>query len=169
MPKPIIVPFNLVANIVASLLVLLILLFPILFGRNVSNGESFLFIAVAGVFAGAIIIQTFNLLVIYHKNPLLIINEQGITYVPICTIAWQDIEKIKVSYQFPYLHSLTIKLKHSEPYWANIPPHERKAFLRQSEFNIPATWLPLPAKTLLQQIEQEYGSYYQLASLIQAA
>lgn len=142
MPKPIIVPFNLVANIVASLLVLLILLFPILFGRNVSNGESFLFIAVAGVFAGAIIIQTFNLLVIYHKNPLLIINEQGITYVPICTIAWQDIEKIKVSYQFLYLHSLTIKLKHSEPYWRISHRMNAKHFLDNPNLIFPPLGCP---------------------------
>lgn len=97
----------------------------------------------------------------YGSYYLFHLDEHGLTAAQLGTIAWQDIESIQVFFELPYSHGLTIKLKHPKPYLSNIPPHERKAFLSQPEFNLSPDWLPLPAKTLLQQIEQEYGGYYQ--------
>ena len=105
----------------------------------------------------------------YGSYYLFRLDEHGLTAARFGTIAWQDIDDIRLSSEFPCSHGLTIKLKHPKRYLANIPPHEHKAFLSQPEFNLSSDWLPLPAKTLLQQIEQEYGSYYQLASPIKAA
>ena len=105
----------------------------------------------------------------YGSYYLFRLDEYGLTAAQLGTIAWQDIDDIRLSSEFPCSHGLTIKLKHPKPYLANIPPHEHKAFLSQPEFNLSSDWLPLPAKTLLQQIEQEYGSYYQPASSIEAA
>ena len=97
----------------------------------------------------------------YGSYYLFRLDEYGLTAAQLGTIAWQDIESIQVFFELPYSHGLTIKLKHPEPYLSNIPPHERKAFLNKPEFHLSPDWLPLPAKTLLQQIEQEYGGYYQ--------
>ncbi|EGF06501.1 hypothetical protein HMPREF9123_2885 [Neisseria bacilliformis ATCC BAA-1200] len=97
----------------------------------------------------------------YGSYYLFHLDEHGLTAAQLGTIAWQDIESIQVFFELPYSHGLTIKLKHPEPYLSNIPPHERKAFLNKPEFHLSPDWLPLPAKTLLQQIEQEYGGYYQ--------
>ena len=105
----------------------------------------------------------------YGSYYLFRLDEHGLTAAQLGTIAWQDIDDIRLSSEFPCSHGLTIKLKHPKPYLANIPPHEHKAFLSQPEFNLSSDWLPLPAKTLLQQIEQEYGSHYQPASPIKAA
>lgn len=105
----------------------------------------------------------------YGSYYLFHLDEHGLTAARFGTIAWQDIDDIRLSSEFPCSHGLTIKLKHPKPYLANIPPHEHKAFLSQPEFNLSSDWLPLSAKTLLQQIEREYRNHYQPASPIKAA
>ena len=160
-PQPIVVPFNrflITLSLLFGLFTLLLILY------KAFNASSFgitvfcalLFILTVGISFRNVV----DVLETYRQKSLFVINKQGINYAPVGIIAWQDIESIQVFFELPYSHGLTIKLKHPEPYLSNIPSHERKAFLSQPEFNLSPDWLPLPAKTLLQQIEQEYGGYY---------
>ena len=151
MHQPLVIPFNRLLITLSLLVWLSIPLFILYQAFNASSLGVMIFCVLCFMLmVGTSFRYVFDILETYRQESLLVIDEQGINYAPVGTIAWQDIEYIQPYLEsnkgFIYVYGIEIKIKKPEPYAAKIKPHKRKSFQRFHVLQIPRGWLPLPAK-----------------------
>lgn len=97
MHQPIVIPFNRLLITLSLLVWLSIPLFILYQAFNASSLGVMIFCVLCFMFmVGTSFRYVFDILEIYCQESLLVIDEQGINYAPVGTIAWQDIEYIQL-------------------------------------------------------------------------